>query len=304
MKIVVTGSLGHISKPLSQQLIREGHLVTVVSSSPDRRAAIEGLGAKAAIGKMQDAGFLTETFAGADAVYVMESLGHDFFFQKDLDFMEAFLEIGNSYKNAILRSGTKRVVHLSSIGGHTDRGNGMLRFHHGVEQQLKDLPDEVSITTLRPVGFYYNLLSFIPVIRQAGVISTNYKAVYKEPWVSPADIAGVVAEEITREFSGRKIRYIASDELTGDDIARVLGKAIGIPELKWVTVTDDELLDGMLKAGMNRGVAEGLTEMNAARQTGTLFEDYWLNRPVLGKVKLTDYADEFAAAYHRQNKLL
>jgi len=29
-----------------------------------------------------------------------------------------------------------------------------------------------------------------------------------------------------------------------------------------------------------------------------LYEDYYLNRPTLGKVKLTDFAKEFAAVYN------
>jgi len=75
MKIIVTGSLGHISKPLTRELVQKGHEVIVISSSPERKDAIEALGAKAAIGTMEDAGFLTATFTGADAVYVMEAMG-------------------------------------------------------------------------------------------------------------------------------------------------------------------------------------------------------------------------------------
>ena len=41
MKIVLTGSLGNISKPLAAQLLREGHMVTVISSKEDRRREID-----------------------------------------------------------------------------------------------------------------------------------------------------------------------------------------------------------------------------------------------------------------------
>ena len=34
MKIIVTGSLGNISKPLTVGLIQKGHKVTVISSKP------------------------------------------------------------------------------------------------------------------------------------------------------------------------------------------------------------------------------------------------------------------------------
>ena len=37
MKIVVTGSLGHISKPLTETLVKNGHEVTVISSNPERK---------------------------------------------------------------------------------------------------------------------------------------------------------------------------------------------------------------------------------------------------------------------------
>src|ERR1700761_7220014 len=101
MKITITGSLGNISKPLTIALVQKGHTVTVVSSNAERQKEIEALGAKAAIGKMEDAEFLTSAFKGADIVYVMETLGQGFFFNKDLDFMNALINIGNSYKKAI-----------------------------------------------------------------------------------------------------------------------------------------------------------------------------------------------------------
>jgi len=57
MKIIVTGSLGHISKPLTQELIRKGHAVTVISSRDAQQPAIEALGATAAIGSVTDPHF-------------------------------------------------------------------------------------------------------------------------------------------------------------------------------------------------------------------------------------------------------
>src|SRR4051794_2775137 len=71
MKIVVTGSLGYVSKPLAEQLIRKGHSLTVISSRAEKQQDIEAMGATAAIGRMDDARFLADTFSGADAVYCM-----------------------------------------------------------------------------------------------------------------------------------------------------------------------------------------------------------------------------------------
>jgi uncharacterized protein YbjT (DUF2867 family) len=299
MNIIVTGSLGNISKPLTKELVQKGHQVTVISSKPERQKDIEALGAKAAIGTMEDADFLSASFKGADAVYVMETMGGNSFFDPNLDIIAAINKIGNNYKQAIEQSGVKRVVHLSSIGAHTDKGNGLLAFHYNVETILKQLPSDVSITFMRPVGFYYNLLGFINTIKTQGVIATNYGGDSKKPWVSPIDIAAAVAEELVTPFEGRKVRYIASDETSCNELASLLGAAIGKPDLKWVVIPDEQLLNGMIAAGMNAKVATGLVEMNAGMNNGVLYEDYYRNKPTLGKVKLMEYAKEFAAVYNQ-----
>jgi len=71
MKYVITGSIGNISKPVSTALIKAGHDVTVITSKEGNVAAIEALGAHAAVGSVEDTAFLTKTFEGADAVYTM-----------------------------------------------------------------------------------------------------------------------------------------------------------------------------------------------------------------------------------------
>ncbi|PJZ24414.1 NAD-dependent dehydratase [Leptospira hartskeerlii] len=297
MKIIVTGSLGHISKPLTENLIEKGHSVTVISSNSERKNEIEALGAISAIGNMQDADFLFHTFQGADIVYVMEAIGYHSFFDQNLDVTETIRRIALSYKDAIQRSGIEKVVHLSSIGAHTDSGNGILAFHYVAENILKQLPQNVSIKFMRPVGFYYNMFAFIQTIKAQGAIISNYEGDEKEPWVSPLDIATVISEEIDKPFNGRSIRYIASDEASPNEVAKLLGEAIGKSDLKWTAISDEQLLNGMILAGMNPKAAKGFTEMNASRRGGVLYEDYYRNRPILGKTKLKNFALEFAKVY-------
>lgn len=297
MKIVVTGSLGNISKPLSIALVKKGHAVTIISSKAERKEEIEQLGAIAAIGSMQDPQFLAETFKGADIVYAMEALGAGSFFDHALNFIEANTQIGRNYKEAITRSGVKHVVHLSSIGAHMEKGNGILKFHYNVEKILNELPQDVLIKFIRPVGFYYNMFAFVPVIKSAGCIIQNYGGDEVEPWVSPTDIAETIAEEMELPFIGRSVRYVASDEASPNTVAKILGEAIGKPELEWCEIKDEEFLNNLVKAGMNPETARGYMEMNAARRGGVLYEDYQRNRPVIGKIKLENFAKSFAAVY-------
>ena len=117
-------------------------------------------------------------------------------------------------------------------------------------------------------------------------------------WVSPIDIAAAIVEELESTFVGRKIRYVVSDELTGNETASILGTAIGKPDLKWAIIPSDQMQSGLEKAGLNPKIAAGLVEMYGSQQSGLLMEDYYLNKPaVMGKVKLKDFAKGFAIAF-------
>ena len=296
MKIIVTGSLGHISKPLAMELVQKGHAVTVISSNPEKQKDIEALGAAAAIGSLEDVNFLTGTFTGADAVYTMVPPPN--YFDKNLDVTAYCHRIGSNYARALRDSGVKRVVHLSSVGAHLVKDSGIILAHHDVEVILDKLAD-VAITYMRPVGFYYNLYSFVAMIKRDGVIAANYGADDELIWVSPIDIAAAIAEELeTTVPASRKVRYVVSDELTGNETASILGEAMGKPDLKWIIIANEQMQSGLEAAGMQPAVAAGLVEMYASQHNGVLTEDYYRNKPaVIGKVKLTDFAKEFAAAF-------
>lgn len=300
MKVVIAGSLGNISKPLAQELVKKGHSVVVISRKTERQQDIEAIGAKAVIGTMGDVDFLSETFRGADVLYSMVANDSGHFFDPNLDIIDFYRQIANNYKQAIEQSGVKRVVHLSSIGAHTDKGNGILRFHYNAENILRQLPDDVSIKFMRPGVFFTNLLRSLHTIKTQSAIVSNYGGDTKEPWVSPVDIAAVIAEEIELPFNGRSIRYIASEEVSPNDIAKVLGEAIGNPELQWRVISDEQLLNNMLSAGMNAEIAKGFVDMQASQRSGLLYEDYYRNKPTLGTVKLADFAKDFAQFFHQQ----
>lgn len=298
MKIIITGSLGNISKPLAKELIQKGHSVTIITSSNERKQEIETLGAKAAIGSVEDVIFLIQTFTGTDAIYCMIPRAN--YFDPNLDLDVFTRKIGNSYTQAIKQSGVKRVVFLSSIGAHLKEKSGIIQRYNEIEAVLNQLSD-VSITFMRPTSFYYNLLAYIPAIKNQGFISANYGADELIPWVSPNDIAEAIAEEITTPLDGKKVRYVASEELNGHETAQILGAAIGKPDLKWQFISDEEVLNGLISVGMQPKIAAGLVEMYAVLYSGLLGEDYYKNKPaVLGKTKLAEYAKEFAAIYNQK----
>lgn len=286
MKIVVTGSLGNISKPLTKKLVQKGHSVTVISSSPERQEAIEALGATAVIGNMADADFITAAFSGADAVYCMIP-----FSLKEADQTAYFKKIGNNYVEAIKQTEIKRAVFLSGWAVDVIRS-------FNLNDTLNQLPD-IAVAELRPGSFYTNLYGYINMIKEKGVIMANYGGEDKVAFVSPEDIATAAAEELTTPFRGRKIRYVASEERTCNEVAKILGEAIGKPGLKWTIISDEQMRNNLIESGIPSQLVDDLEKMQAAIHSGALYAGYLDNRPVLGKTKLKDFAKEFAVAFKK-----
>ncbi|RJE73232.1 NAD-dependent dehydratase [Reichenbachiella sp. MSK19-1] len=298
MKVTLAGSLGHIGRPLTQELVQKGYSVTVISSNAERQKDIEAMGATAAIGSIEDVDFITSAFTGADAVFCMVPPAN--YFDHDLDLLAYYKDLGNNYAQAITQSGVKKVVNLSSIGAHMKEGNGILQDTFYVESILNALPSDVAMTHVRPTEFYYNLLPQVHSAKAHGFIASNIGGEVVNAWVSPSDIASVIAEEITSPLAGQTVRYVTSDELTYNELAAILGEAIGNPDLKWVTITDEQMREGLAAAGMQPAIAEGMMEMYAAINSGLLYEHYNEHKPKkMGKVKMKDFAQDFAEAYNQ-----
>ena len=291
MKYIITGSTGHISKPITEHLVKLGHDITVISSQENKVKEIEELGAKAAIGSLEDAGFLEKAFEGADAIYTMVPPKGD-----AKDWKDFIHTIGKNYVQAIKKAGVKKVVNLSSLGAHLPEGAGPVTGLYRVEQEFNRL-EGVDIVHLRPGYFYYNLMANIGMIKHMGIMGSNFGDA-DMVMVHPTDIADVASKELAHlNFTGKSVINIVSDERTTQEVAHVLGNAIGKPELNWINFSDTDLLIGMLQAGMPEETANNYVEMGACMASGKFYSDYYANKPAFSKTKLEDFAKEFEKAY-------
>ncbi len=308
MKIIVTGSLGNISKPLTEILVAQGHAVTVVSSNPNKKQAIEALGAVPAIGTMTDAGFLSDTFKGADAVYAMIPLS---FTEPDLG--RYLRQTAQNYARALQQAQVKRTVVLSGWAANLVKSENAEDVFDGLN---------TSLTIMRPASFYTNFYQSINMIKgkglmgkfltlrysglwalltgKTGLLMGNYGGDDRVVFVSPKDIADAVAEELVIKPEKTTIRYVGSEEMTCNEAAKIIGTAIGKPWLKWVLLTDKQMLQGLKMAGVPLKLAETLVEMQAVMHSGKTLQNFYNSQPKMGKVKLADFAKEFAEVYYKK----
>lgn len=295
MKYVITGGAGHISKPLTEKLLNAGHDVTVISRNADHVKSLTAMGAKAAVGTVEDVDFLKKIFAGADAVYTMVPPKYD-----ATDLKAYIASVGKNYTEAIKANNIKYVVNLSSVGAHLPESCGPVNGLYRVEQSLNELKN-TNTRHLRAVYFYANLLGNVDMVKNMNIIGGNFGGGdFKMLLADTNDVAEVAYEELSKlNFSGHSVRYIGSDERSTDEIAKILGTAIGKPQLPWITFTDEQAYQGMMQMGFPENAVKNFTEMGHAMQDGSMFEDYWKHHPEkLGKTKLEDFAKAFAAVYN------
>jgi len=290
---VITGSIGHISKPVVAGLVKAGKNVTVLTSNSEKIKEIEELGAKALVGSVQDKAFIKKSFAGADVVYTMIPP----IWRTD-NWRASQNEVADNYTEAIKSNNIKYVVNLSSLGAHLAEATGPVSALHDFEHSLNAIPG-LNVKHLRPSFFFYNLLSQIDLIKHAGIMGANYGGGdQKLALVHTRDIAAVALEELLKlDFNGNSVRHIVSDERTGADVAKVLGKAIG-KDLPWVVFSDGDQLKGLLDGGVPTSHAASYVEMGAAFRNGRM-QELLSKEKTVGVTKLEDFAKEFSDAYNK-----
>src|SRR5216683_2978550 len=293
MKFVVTGAAGHVSKPLTELLLEKGHDVTVVGRNPKNLEDLVKLGAKTAIGDMGNVPFLTEAFKEADGVYLMLPPMWDSDDQK-----KQSVRYAENFSSAIRAHGVKNAVFLSSYGAHRLNDAGAISGMGLAEVVLNKL-DGVNILSLRAGYFYSNLLLSLDLVKTArhmGNMFTIADGTFTV--VDPVDIARVAAEALDElNFTGHSHVYVISDLSSTDEIASLIGKEIGIPDLKWVKFPAEDFKKVLLNYGFADGAANDYVEMFATLDTGLLFEDIQKTKPKIEGTSIEEFAKTWATAY-------
>jgi len=298
MNITITGSLGNIGRRLTERLTAKGHKITVVSHSSERAHAIGQLGARPAIGSLDDRQHLLKAFEQADAVFTMIPPNP---LAKDV--REYIRYVGEGYAWAIEHTGVRHVVNLSSIGADSPDGAGPTGANHQVEKRLEQL-EGVNLLHLRPGMFYTNFYGSIPMIKHQNIIGNNFDAEVSALLSHPHDIADIAAAALdSLRFTGTNVRYVVSDEKNGREMAAILGAAIGSPNLSWVSFSDETMLQALVQNGFPEQMASVyIIEIGAAMRNGTLFEDFRRSgQPMLGKTNFSSFSEEFAAVYQHSH---
>jgi len=291
---IIAGASGNTGKIVAHELLSHGKKVKVIGRNAGHLKPLVDKGAKALIGDLADGSFLKKAFSGAEAAYILIPPN-----PKSTDFRAYQKTVSDNYLEAIKSGGIKYVVLLSSVGAHLRHGAGVIDGLGYLEEKLATLKD-VHVLNLRPSYFMENLFGQIDIIKRAGIAGSAVKADIRIPMVASADIGTVAARRLNDlKFKGHTIEYVLGPaDLTFNEVASVLGKEIGKPDLKYVQFTYDDAKKAMVGSGyVNENLADLYNQMSESFNNGKAMNAHKRTSENSTPTSIQDFAKVFAGAY-------
>jgi uncharacterized protein YbjT (DUF2867 family) len=209
--------------------------------------------------------------------------------------------VGNALIEAVKSSSVKYVVSLSSLGAHLPKDSGVLLGLYDFETSLAKLSD-VNAVHLRAGFFMENFFGMLGVVKQAGVLGGfPIRGDIAIPMIATRDIADLAVRYLlSLNFKGQSSVDVVNDEnLTLSDAAKLIGNAIGKPDLKYVQFPYDQAKAGLMQMGASESLADAYQEFG--KMMNERYAEYLseFNRlpENMGKTKLSDFVPALAGAY-------
>lgn len=291
--ITVLGATGKTGRVVAEHLLDAEEMVRVVGRDPGRLEPLTRRGAVAAVGDLHDARFLMAALSGSDAAYLL--------LPTDLtvpDVLADFDRKASSIVAAVSESGISHVVLLSSVGAEHPEGTGLVVALHRLEQQLREITT-LSALFLRAGYFYENHFGSLGTIKRHGINGGVIASDVPVPTVATADVGAMAARALrARDFTGIALAAaLGPRDLTMRETTRIVGQAIGRPDLPYVELPPEAMVQGLTEAGFSHDGARRLVEMGQALGARRMQPPEPRNERNTGTTTFEDFVPALAAAY-------
>jgi uncharacterized protein YbjT (DUF2867 family) len=263
---VVMGASGNTGHIVASNLLTRGQQVRVVGRNSAHLQPLTSKGAEPFIADASDASALTKAFHGADSAYVM--IPPNIASKDPIGYAN---RVSDAITAAVKTSGTKNIVALSSIGAELPAGSGPVVGLHNLEQKLNQIPS-ANVLYLRAGYFMENTLPQANAIRQMGSTAGPLRSDLKVPMIATRDIGAAAADILLHPTTRGKQTHelLGQRDLSYNEVASVIGQAIGKPDLKYIQLPDDQFRGLLVQMGMSEPMANLLLEMSHALNSGTM----------------------------------
>jgi uncharacterized protein YbjT (DUF2867 family) len=218
--VVVTGSTGQQGGAVARGLLERGHKVRAVTRDPESSQArsLANAGAELVVASLEDTAAITRALTGATSLFAMTTPfggGTDAETRQGVAAAEA------------ARAASVHLVFTSVNSANRQTGVPHFDSKYQVESHIAKIG--VRATILGPAFFMENLYFGKDQLAK-GIYAAALPPTRRLAQSSVADIGAVavrVLEDASR-FTGRRFD-LASDELTGNDVAAILSRVTGRP---------------------------------------------------------------------------
>jgi uncharacterized protein YbjT (DUF2867 family) len=256
---LITGSTGHIGRPLVEQLHREGHDVRALVRDSSRSELLPD-GIDVAVGDLDDPGSVGEALRGVEAVFVLH------------------VGIGTAQTQIMIeaarRAAVNRIVLLSSVGARLIPLAGLMPESFAARENLLRASG-LDVTYLRPTSLMSNALSWADGIRDNNQVVDVTDPGVLVP-VDPGDVARVAARVLTEDgHSGHGYILNGPEALTARQQVAILSEVLG-RSIEFVDVTPEQAAKEAIEGGMPVRLAQAMQDLNElfrARRVGQIGDD-------------------------------
>jgi uncharacterized protein YbjT (DUF2867 family) len=177
--------------------------------------------------------------------------------------------VTESLATALENAKVTHAVTLSSIGADKPEKTGPVVGLHNMEERLNRIAG-LNVLHVRATYFMENTLPQVGVIKNFGMMAGPVSGDLALAMIAARDIGAFAAEALLAlNFSGHQTHELLGErDLTYNDVARIVGTAIGKPGLGYQKLPALMVIQAMTQMGISRNMAELLCEMSESLNSG------------------------------------
>jgi uncharacterized protein YbjT (DUF2867 family) len=231
----VTGAAGRAGGAVADRLLAAGKQVRAIDKNVQGLARLAAKGAQPFEGLLEDAAVMARAFQGASAAFLT--------FPPERPSREYYPMLGRIVAGALDECGVTHAVSVSGVTAHLSEKTGHFGDFYHLEQALNEA-ENVNILHMRAGFLMENLLTLIARIKSEGVIEGALRGDLAVPQIALRDVAEFATEALLKaNFTGKSARELLGPcDLTMDETARVVAKALDMPSLRYVQPPFEEMV--------------------------------------------------------------
>lgn len=269
MKIVISGSTGNVGQKLIPMLDLNAHEYVFITRDKNKLSDLHGSSAIIAEGSMFDEGFLKQTLTDADVYFFLPPPN----FQSE-NMIEEYRQLAEISKKASLATGVRRILHLSTLGGHLNKEETGLIYGQSLAEQIIREGAE-NVLHLRCGFFLENYFASLETIVGQGSIYLPVSETSTYEFVTTTEIAKNVNDLLhsTLWNGNETIEIHGPKTFSFDEVAKQIGEGIN-REVTHVKVPKEAAVEALSIMGMSQSYANDLADLIISIDSGILKPEF------------------------------